>query len=48
MTHAMAQMVRNVATSPKYRLKTTISIHEDDRIVVEVVGKLPAPSDKQT
>jgi hypothetical protein len=40
MTHGMAQMVRNVACSDRYRLSVGVYILDDDKIKVKVFGDL--------
>lgn len=39
MTHAMAQMVRNVAASATHRLRVSVNVWNDRKIEVVVLGK---------
>jgi hypothetical protein len=39
-THGMAQMIRNVASSDKYRIELEIRIISDTKIYVHVEGRL--------
>lgn len=40
LPHGMAQMVRNAAAGPKYRLRVSVRITDDGDITVRVTGPL--------